>query len=544
MTHASTESTFVRHEACPSCGSSDGLARYSDGHAVCFAGSCRHYVHSTGSSTLMSVAPNAKSNRKLEMTGVIAAIPDRKISEETCKKYGVTVEFGPNGEISKHHYPFKDKDTKETKASKIRVVVGKKFSVTGNSENLGLFGQDTCSGKGKFITITEGELDCLAVAEMFERKWDVVSLRQGSNAANKEIKEQLEFLEGYDNVVLSFDMDKAGKGAVDSVKDLFSPNKLKVCNLPEKDAGDMLKKNQVRLFTQAWWDAKSYLPQGIVHASETWQAVLDYKNTPSVSYPWAGLEGKLLGQRSGEVNVWAAETGVGKSQVMREIIHHLVTTTDQFVGCLMLEESVAKSMVGWMSFHAGRPLHKHLKETPEEELLEYWRKASADDRFILLDHKGWGNDINNLKSRIRYMSKALGCRTIVLDHLHIALSSVSGASGDWSGIDELVTQLTVLAQECDICLHLVSHVSEGRSLRGSKGIAKLADAVIFLERDKHSTDPELANTTSVVVDKNRFAGDTGIACYLKYDTYTGRMVEVETPDALQLNNKGGNDYGF
>jgi len=31
-----TESTFVAHEACPSCGSKDNLARYSDGHAYCF----------------------------------------------------------------------------------------------------------------------------------------------------------------------------------------------------------------------------------------------------------------------------------------------------------------------------------------------------------------------------------------------------------------------------------------------------------------------------------------------------------------------------
>jgi twinkle protein len=198
----------------------------------------------------------------------------------------------------------------------------------------------------------------------------------------------------------------------------------------------------------------------------------------------------------------------------------------------MLEESIAKSMLGWMSFHAGRPLHKELNKIPDEELRTYWEKASEGDRFVLLEHKGWGSDIEKLKSRIRYMSKALGCRTIILDHLHIALSSVAGASGDWSGIDELVTQLTVLAQECDVCLHLVSHVSEGRSLRGSKGISKLADAVIFLERDKHHEDPDVANTTSVIVDKNRFAGEIGTACYLKYDMNTGRMTECAKPEEM------------
>ena len=29
---------FIGHEPCPDCGSSDGLARYKDGHGWCFAG--------------------------------------------------------------------------------------------------------------------------------------------------------------------------------------------------------------------------------------------------------------------------------------------------------------------------------------------------------------------------------------------------------------------------------------------------------------------------------------------------------------------------
>ena len=28
--------TFLRHEACPDCGSSDALAVYDDGHTYCF----------------------------------------------------------------------------------------------------------------------------------------------------------------------------------------------------------------------------------------------------------------------------------------------------------------------------------------------------------------------------------------------------------------------------------------------------------------------------------------------------------------------------
>ena len=229
------------------------------------------------------------------------------------------------------------------------------------------------------------------------------------------------------------------------------------------------------------------------------------------------------------MNVWAADSGIGKSQAMREIQEHLLEVTDDRIGCLMLEESIAKTTLGWMSFAAGRPLHKELQKLSDEELRHHWEKVSRDNRLVLLSHGGWNNDFETLKARIRYMAKALDCKWIVLDHLHYCLSSVSGATGDWSGIDELVTQLVSLALECEICIHLVCHISEDRSLRGSKGIKKLADSVIFLERDPHHEDPIIANTTTVVIDKNRWAGELGVACYLYYDPHTGRMVECEKP---------------
>ena len=515
---------------CPSCGSRDNRAIFEDGGEKCFTPNCNYQVFSKGGGPRASVP---YSSTRLEMSGTIDGIKDRHISRDTCNKYNVRVSYAPDGTVEKHYYPYYNTKTGEVSAAKNRTTKDKGFYWTGDRQDTGLFGQNKCRGKGKFITITEGEIDALSVSEMFDNKWDVVSLKDGAGNASRDIAEQLEFLEGYDNVVLCFDADEAGQDGIDAVKDLFSPNKLKIVRLPMKDANAMHMAGKIQDFVRAWWDAKSYQPAGLINPSDTWEMVLDYRHTPSVPYPWSGLNDYLMGQRKGELNIWAAETGVGKSQTMREIIMHNMNTTEGRVGCLMLEESVAKSMLGWMSFHAGRPLHKD-PTVSDEELRKYWEKASDGDRFVLLDHKGWGNDIEKLKSRVRFMAKSLGCESVILDHLHIALSSVSGASGDWAGIDELVTQLTVLAQECNICLHLVSHVSEGRSLRGSKGIAKLADALIFLERDKHHEDEEIANTTCVVVDKNRWAGDVGTACYLRYDKHTGRMTECAKPEELEV----------
>ena len=150
---------FVKHEPCPECGSSDALARYTSGSAHCF--SCNHHIQANGNVAQYS-APTQLRRPLEQMTGTISPIQDRRISQETAKKFNVTVEQNADGSIKKHSYPYYNASS-EMVATKVRVVDGKQFFGTGSMKDAQLFGQNTCRGKGKFITITEGELDCLAV---------------------------------------------------------------------------------------------------------------------------------------------------------------------------------------------------------------------------------------------------------------------------------------------------------------------------------------------------------------------------------------------
>jgi len=533
------ESTFVQHEPCPSCNSKDNLSRYSDGHGFCF--SCHRWEAGDG-----QVYNNSTSIKRaaLEMTGTIEAIPDRRISEGVCRKYGVTVEK-EKGVITKHHYPFKDKEG-AVKGEKVRVVDGKSFYATGSTQGLTLFGQDTCRGSGKYITITEGELDCLAVAEMFSCKWDVVSLRNGASSAAKEIKEQLEFLEGYDSVVLCFDNDKAGKAAVDAVRDLFAPNKLRIVTLPMKDPCDMLMSNKIRDFTAAWWDAKSYRPDGIVAGSDTWDMIVSARKTKSTPYPWAGLNDLTRGMRPYELVTVTSGSGMGKSQLIKELEYYIFQATPDNIGILALEESVDRSVLGLMSMEAGRPLH-YEEDMDTSALKGYWDTVMGVNRFFLLDH--WGSTgEENLMSKIRYMAKAMDCKWIILDHLSIVVSAQDNGD-ERKAIDSIMTNLRTLVQELGVGLFLVSHLkrSAGQSheeggrvslseLRGSQSIAQLSDIVIGLERDQQADDEEIRNTTVVRVLKNRYTGLTGPACYLYYDKATGRMKEVPKPTEVVDND--------
>ena len=532
-----TEGSFVKHEGCPKCGSSDALAIYSNGGQHCFNAGCGYHVNGTGTMTTeQRPLPKAKP---LEMFGVVAPIVSRKLSKDTCQHFGVTVEYTPAGDISKHYYPYYDADTGEICATKVRIVNNKNFYTTGDLTKGGFFGQNVCKGNRKFVTITEGELDAMAAYEMFNKSYDIVSLRGGAGAAVKEIKEQLEWLEGYDCVVLCFDNDKAGQTALDQVKDLFSPNKLKICKLPMKDASDMLMANRVKDFTSAWWDARTYRPDGIVAGTDTWEKLVEKREVKSIPYPWEGLNHITRGHRPYELVTITSGSGMGKSQFIREIEHDLLRRCEGNIGVLALEEDLARTSLGIMSVAANRPLHLE-EDTPVDELRPFWEATLGTGRYYLFDH--WGStSADNLLARVRYMAKALDCRYVVLDHLSIVVSSQE--SGDErKAIDEIMTRLRTLVAETGICLFLVSHLrrSQGKAhedgaqislgeLRGSQAIAQLSDIVIGMERDQQNDNEDIRNTTTVRVLKNRYTGETGPACWLQYERNTGRLNEVPSP---------------
>ena len=533
----SNDSHFVRHEPCPSCGSKNNLARYSDGHAVCFTGGCSHYERATGE----VIESKPKTNRKLEMTGVVASIPDRRISEATCKKFGVTVEYDTEGKISKHHYPYYDKDTGAQTGTKSRIVDSKGFYASGTFDNVGLFGQQAFKGGGKYITVVEGEADALAVSEMFDGKWAVVSIRSGASGAVKDIKQNLEWLETFENVVICFDNDTAGQEASRAVLDLFTPNKAKNVKLSAKDAGEMLKERNVQGFIKEWWNAKTYRPDGIIAGSDTWESIVAQEDIKSIPYPWQCLNEFTYGFREKELVTITSGSGMGKSQIVRELEHYLLGATDDKIGILALEEDIPKTALGIMSIEANQTLHLS-REFSREDKKVFWDRTLGTGRIFMFDHWGSTNE-DNLLSRIRYMAKGLDCKWIILDHLSIVVSDQE-VNDERKAIDSIMTKLRQLVQETGVGLFLVSHLRRpsGKAhedggqislaeLRGSAAIAQLSDMVIGLERDQQNADAQVRNTTTVRVLKNRYAGLTGAACYLYYDKDTGRMIETSCPVA-------------
>lgn len=533
-------SKFLRHIACEHCGSSDGNSLYDDGHTHCFACGVTMFADANGEHegayderTVMRDAVAPKKVAQMTIQGTFKSIPDRGISQATCEKYGVTTD----GDCQ--YYPYTNGDGVRT-AVKKRNVPTKQFSISGDFSGATLFGQSLFHAGGKAITITEGELDALAAFQMQGSLYPTVSIRNGAQAALKDCKAQYEWLNSFDSVVICFDADEPGKKAAKEVAELFG-NKAKIMQHKSghKDACDYLIAGATKDFVNEWWRASPYVPDGIVNAADLWEEISKPEPIAEAQYPWKGLNKLLYGIRPAELITVTAGSGLGKSQFLREILYNLLQTTDWKIGGMFLEESTRKTARSIMSLHANKLLHLPDTPTTEQELKEAFDATLGSNRIYLFDHFG-SSDVDNISNRIRYMAKACDCRVVFLDHISIVVSG-QDLGDERKAIDNMMTKLRTLVQELNITLICVSHLrrpqgnqghEDGGSvslsqLRGSGAIAQLSDAVITLERNSMAENEEERHLTKIAVAKNRYNGETGPACKLKYNGYTGRMLEVE-----------------
>jgi len=532
-------SDFTKHEECPQCGSKDNLAVYSDGHGYCFG--CGYWSPPTEDNITREEQHNmTERTQQVHTKGFLGALPERNISKNIAAKYGVRISHGENGKVNKHYYPYYDAKTSDLVGYKERDVLNKNFGINGTNKGAGLFGQNIFKEGGKYLTITEGELDALSVSEMFGGKWAVVSLKNGASGALRDIKDNLDYIESFDNVVLCFDQDEAGKDAEKAVRDVISPNKLRICTLPMKDASDMLMGGKVKDFTEAWWNAKGYTPAGIIKGEDTWEHLQKDNDIRTVMYPWHALNELTYGFRQKELVTITSGSGMGKSSVVKELEAHILNETDDSLAIIHLEESVDRSVKGLMSIEANLPIHipKYEELLSEDEKYALWKKSVGDKNVFFYDHFGSMSE-DSLLSVIRTYAKSFDCKWIVLDHLSIVVSDQEGGLDERKQIDAIMTKLRKIVQETGVGLFLISHLKrpmgkaheEGgqvslSELRGSAAIAQLSDMVIGLERNQQAEEESDRNTTTLRIVKNRFCGLTGKAGQLLYNKETGRLKEV------------------
>ena len=514
---ADLTSDFVRHIPCSECGSSDANSMYTDGHTYCFV--C--HTRKAGDN---DVIHSQRMSKDVKLTGSAERLQKRNISEKTNKFYRIF----RDGNTLRFPYYTNDGVLKGVKIKNKQ----KDFRYEGISTDT-LFGQHLFPTTGKRVVITEGELDAASCYEAMGG-WPMVSLPHGAASAKKDVQKQIPFFQGYDEIVLFFDNDEPGRKASDEVATVLPPGKVKIARLESyKDASDALQANDAEAVRKAIWNASPYRPDGIIDG----KSLLELVTTPTKpfehDYPFEGLQNKLYGVRYGELTTITAGSGQGKSTFCRQLATHFLQQGVR-TGYLALEESNRRTALGLMSTVVGKSLH--IGEHDQTELEEHFRNTIANWNLYLFD--GFGSfDPDIIYNRIEYLASGLECRIVFLDHLSILLSGLDG--DERRMIDTTMTKLRSLVERTGIALFLVSHLrrtqqdknhEEGArvtlgQLRGSAAISQLSDSVIALERNQQGNSERSATTLRVL--KNRYSGETGVACQLDYDLSTCRFTENE-----------------
>ncbi len=518
---------------CPSpgCGSSDAYFLYDDGHGYCF--SCSYTKPSERkdkekedmSNDIFTSSNQEEIKEDEQLTTEYVAL--RGINKATMRTYKTQANVDSEGVPISLSFPFGED------FSIIKNLSDKSFRTVGDRHKVKLFGQDLFnSAEAKAITITEGAEDAMSVYQMLGSKYPAVSVRSATQA-RKDVETNYEYVNSFDKIYLCFDNDKPGQEAVKAVASLFDVNKVYHVKLDKyKDANDYLVNGASEAFSKMWWNAKRYLPKGIVGSYDDVFNLLSKKGEDIIgTYPFPTLQSMTYGIRPGEVNLFTAQEKVGKTEFMRAIEYHLLQTTDHNIGIIHLEEGEKRSVQGLVGYHLGSPVHLPDSGVPlDDQLTAYKELTKRDGRVFYYTHFG-SDDPDVILGAIRYLAGVCGCRIIFLDHVSMIVSGLHD-DDERKTLDYISTKFAMMVREQNFALMEVSHVNDNDQTRGSRNISKAADLIVHLDRDKENQDPEVRNVINLMVKGNRFGSHSGPAGKVRFDPSTFRLAEVTELDEV------------
>lgn len=568
---------FLKHTSCPKCGSSDANAIYSDGGSHCY--SCKFTVPSedyrkdkkdrherkkpvdTTPKKLKDPITESQKEDVKEST-CFTTQEYRKIRAETYKYFGVRHSVNEStGDLHTQYYPVTQES--ELVGYKLRELP-KSFG--GNIGRTGaecdLFMQFRFTKPGRYVVITEGEIDALSAWQMLNdynktKGWDyetaVVSPTTGAMSA-KQVQGQYKFFDQFEKIVLCYDNDKAGKEGAEELVKVLPKGKVYVMNLRMKDANEYLKSGNEQAFLKDFWDMQKYVPVGVVGSNNISTAMREELAVEKIPLP--PFMHRLQTMMSGGiplgriVNLGSA-SGTGKSTITDEIIYYMLFNSPHMVGIVTLESTVGQYGVKLLSRHITKKIERLPKEDAvalldSEEVLakekELFNLEDGSSRFYLVDDRD--ADSTTLKDAIENIIISCGCKVIVLDPISDVIAALP-----LDEQDDFMRWQKGMVKSHNVTFINVCHTRKTQSgqkagstgadlheedIIGSSSLYKSAACNLMFTRNKESENDIERNTTVMKATKIRWTGETGIAGKYYYDNAQHKLYDLE--DWLEQNN--------
>lgn len=245
----------------------------------------------------------------------------------------------------------------------------------------------------------------------------------------------------------------------------------------------------------AMYERETDAQQNVKTAAIYVQELIDRIKTPvkiqQAVMPWHKTH-SLVQFRPGEVTVWGGANGNGKSLVTGQVALGLCAQ-DEKVCIASFEMKPIKTLerMGrqWSNFNPADPAFAG-RDYAKDELLKVYEqfKEWTDKRLWLYDQQGTVRP-SQVVAVVRYCAKELGVTHFVVDSL---MKCVEGED-DYNGQKAFVGELTAIARDYNMHIHLVHHIKKPASedqkpgkydYKGSGAITDQVDNVISVWRNK------------------------------------------------------------
>jgi twinkle protein len=215
--------------------------------------------------------------------------------------------------------------------------------------------------------------------------------------------------------------------------------------------------------------------------------------TKKIFLPWDKTR-DVFNFRAGEVTLWAGQNGHGKTQVVSQVVLSLLGQ-DEKVVIASFEMKPQTTITRLARMYAGtNPFSPEYQQEEGIRALEqlFTEFGEWSSGLYMYDQQGTVT-ADKVIGMARYCAKELGVTHVVIDSL---MKCVMGED-DYNGQKEFVDELTALARDNAIHVHIIhhtrkpqneNHVPDKYDNKGSGAITDLVDNVMMIWRNKAKED--------------------------------------------------------
>lgn len=570
---------FLRHQACDKCGSSDGKAIYSDGSFFCWVCNdvkpSEEYLRDNSKGKPKVKIKEKEVNAMDEFEEVKkpqkAAITDaqreeikqesttkckgfRGLRDETCAAFGVRTSFDEEtGEPVARYYPVTQEGL--LTGYKVRELPKTFRSVGRTGADCELFGQFKFNRGGKYVLLVEGEEDQNAAYQMLldynkskgsDFETAVVSPTTGAQS-KKQIASQYKFFDQFSIIVVCLDSDDAGKKATEEIIKYLPKGKVRLMQMRYKDPSDYLQKSKQKEFISDFYNAKAYVPAGVVGSSTLYEKLIESTNVKKIPLPpfMKKLDEMLGAVELGTIGFLSAGSGSSKTTFANEMIYFWLFNSPYKVGVVSLELTCGQYAQAMLSRHIEQKISnirepedklKFLQTDRVKEKAEgLFKTEDGSDRWMLIDERD--GSIEVLQDKIEEMIISCDCKVIILDPIS---DLFDGLSNEEQSL--FMKWQKSMVKNYNVTFINIAHIRKSgdnrtaastgafvpeEAISGASQQFKSASWIVMMSRDKYADNDVTRNTTHLVLSKNRSNGVTGRAGSVYYCNQTHRLYDFD-----------------